>query len=135
MRMNILHQANDITILDDAYNANPQSMRAAVEVLAQTKGEYKIAILGDMFELGPLAPVLHRGVGEYLGKKEVDCLLPSAKWQRRSTQPHWRRGSPSHSISRAKRPHSLFWKHWLAHVAPFWSRPREGWLLKSSSKS
>lgn len=75
MRMNILHQANDITILDDAYNANPQSMRAAVEVLAQTKGEYKIAILGDMFELGPLAPVLHRGVGEYLGKKEVDCLV------------------------------------------------------------
>jgi UDP-N-acetylmuramoyl-tripeptide--D-alanyl-D-alanine ligase len=75
MRMNVLHQANEVTILDDAYNANPQSMRAAVEVLTQTKGEYKIAILGDMFELGPLAPVLHRGVGEYLGKKGVDCLV------------------------------------------------------------
>ncbi len=75
MRMNILHQANDITILDDSYNASPQSMRAAVEVLAQTHGTYKIAILGDMFELGPLAPVLHRGVGEYLGKKGIDCLV------------------------------------------------------------
>ena len=75
MRMNILHRGDNITILDDAYNANPQSMRAAVEVLAQTKGSYKIAVLGDMFELGPLAPMLHRGVGEYLGKKGIDCLV------------------------------------------------------------
>lgn len=75
MRMNILRRENGITILDDAYNANPQSMRAAVEVLAQTKGEKKIAVLGDMFELGPLAPALHAGVGEYLGKAGIDCLV------------------------------------------------------------
>ena len=75
MRMNILHWPNHITILDDAYNANPQSMRAAIEVLIQAQGEYKIAVLGDMLELGPLAPVLHRGIGEHLGKKGVDCLV------------------------------------------------------------
>lgn len=75
MRMNILHRAGEITILDDVYNANPQSMRAAVEVLSQARGEQKIAILGDMFELGALAPALHKGVGEYLGKKGIDCLL------------------------------------------------------------
>lgn len=75
MRMNILHWPDNITILDDAYNANPQSMRAAIEVLMQAKGEYKIAVLGDMFELGPLAPVLHQGIGEYLGKKGVNCLV------------------------------------------------------------
>ena len=75
MRMAILHRQDGITILNDTYNANPQSMRAAVEVLANTKGDYKVAVLGDMFELGPLAPALHAGVGEFLGKAGVDCLV------------------------------------------------------------
>ena len=75
MRMNILTRGDDITILNDTYNANPQSMRAAVEVLANAKGEYKVAVLGDMFELGPLAPALHAGIGEYLAKAGIDCLV------------------------------------------------------------
>ena len=75
MRMNILHRGDGITVLNDAYNANPQSMRAAVQVLAGAKGEYKVAVLGDMFELGPLAPALHAGIGEYLGKAGIHCLV------------------------------------------------------------
>ncbi len=75
MRMNILQRGDGITILNDTYNANPQSMRAAVEVLSGAEGAYKVAVLGDMFELGPLAPALHTGVGEYLGKAGVDCLV------------------------------------------------------------
>ena len=75
MRMNILHRQEDITILNDTYNANPQSMRAAVQVLSNAKGEYKVAVLGDMFELGPLAPALHAGIGEYLAKAGIHCLV------------------------------------------------------------
>ena len=75
MRMNILRRKNGITILDDAYNANPQSMRAAVEALDTMPERFKIAILGDMFELGPLAPALHRGVGEYLARTHVHALV------------------------------------------------------------
>ena len=75
MRMNILKRGEGITVLNDTYNANPQSMRAAVEVLAKTGGGYKIAVLGDMFELGPFAPTLHAGVGTYLAKAGGDCLL------------------------------------------------------------
>ena len=75
MRMNIVRCKGDIVILNDAYNANPQSMRAAVEVLSSMEGDYKIAVLGDMFELGPLAPALHAGVGEHLGRSKVDCLV------------------------------------------------------------
>lgn len=75
MRMNILDRGEGITILDDAYNANPQSMRAAIEVLNSYTGDYKIAVLGDMFELGPLASALHAGVGEYLGRSRIDCLV------------------------------------------------------------
>ena len=75
MRMNILCRQDDITILDDSYNANPQSMRAAVEVLSGFVGEHKVAVLGDMFELGPLGPALHEGVGACLGRAKVDWLL------------------------------------------------------------
>lgn len=75
MRMNILPRKDDITILNDTYNANPQSMRAAVEVLSKSGADYKMAVLGDMFELGPLAPALHASIGEYLGKAGIDCLV------------------------------------------------------------
>ena len=75
MRMNILNRQDGITILDDAYNANPQSMRAAIQVLDGFSGDYKVAVLGDMFELGPLAAALHAGIGGCLGKSHVDCLV------------------------------------------------------------
>ncbi len=75
MRMNVLDRGDGVTILDDAYNANPQSMRAAIEVLDGYSGSYKIAVLGDMFELGPLSGALHAGVGQFLGKSHVDCLV------------------------------------------------------------
>ena len=75
MRMNILRRDGQITILDDTYNANPQSMRAAVSVLADSPAKWKMAVLGDMLELGPFAPALHAGVGECLGKAGIDCLV------------------------------------------------------------
>ncbi len=75
MRMNILRRAKGITILDDTYNANPQSMRAAISVLSDRRSQWSIAVLGDMFELGPFAPALHTGVGECLGKARIDCLV------------------------------------------------------------
>lgn len=75
MRMDIIRRQEDITILNDTYNANPQSMRAAVEVLSKTHDTRKVAVLGDMFELGALAPALHAGVGAYLGKAGIDCLV------------------------------------------------------------
>jgi len=75
MRMNVLRRGSGITILDDTYNANPQSMRAAISALADSRGSRKVAILGDMLELGPFAPALHEGVGEYLGTVGIHCLM------------------------------------------------------------
>lgn len=75
MRMNIVYRGAGIVILDDTYNANPQSMRAAISVLADRRSQWKVAVLGDMFELGPFAPALHTGVGECLGKARIDCLV------------------------------------------------------------
>ena len=75
MRMNILRRGNGIIILDDTYNANPQSMRAAISVLSDSQSSYKIAVLGDMLELGPFSPALHAEVGEYLGQAGIQCLV------------------------------------------------------------
>lgn len=75
MRMDIIHCGDGVTILNDAYNANPQSMRAAVEVLSKFKGDYKIAVLGDMLELGELGPALHESVGQFVVSCGIDCLI------------------------------------------------------------
>ena len=61
-------------VIDDTYNANPDSMKAAIDVLCQFKGR-KIAILGDMAELGRFRKKLHIAVGDYAKIHGVDCLL------------------------------------------------------------
>jgi len=72
-RFKILHLPSRV-ILDDSYNANPASMTAALEALADYSGKRKIAVLGDMFELGKAADTLHEEVGSTAGKLGVDWL-------------------------------------------------------------
>jgi UDP-N-acetylmuramoyl-tripeptide--D-alanyl-D-alanine ligase len=61
-----LRRAGDVTILNDAYNANPSSMRAAIDTVANLNvGIRRVAVLGDMRELGPASERYHREVGEY----------------------------------------------------------------------
>jgi UDP-N-acetylmuramoyl-tripeptide--D-alanyl-D-alanine ligase len=63
-------------LINDAYNANPVSMRAALSYLAARAGDRRrVAILGDMAELGRTAPAYHREVGETVKELEVDELL------------------------------------------------------------
>ena len=71
-----LVQAGGRTILDDCYNAAPNSMRAALDALVEITpaGAQKIAVLGDMLELGPESAKLHADVGEY-ARARVDHLI------------------------------------------------------------
>jgi len=94
MRMNVLQRGQNITILNDTYNANPQSMRAAIGVLRDSKSSFKMAVLGDMFELGSLAPALHAGVGEYLGKAGIDCLVAVGELSEHMAQAAEKAGVP-----------------------------------------
>ena len=73
----VSHTLEDGTLLiDDTYNANPDSMRAALEVLSRLdKSRLHIAVLGDMGELGPEEEMLHREVGACVGQTGVDVLI------------------------------------------------------------
>jgi len=64
MRSQVARAAAGFTVIDDSYNAAPDSMRVALELLADLPGDRKWAVLGDMKELGPMAADWHREVGE-----------------------------------------------------------------------
>ncbi len=72
-------RTNRYTLIDDCYNANPVSVKAALDLLSMTDGlnkkTRKIAILGDMFELGAQEVALHREVGVYAAQKGLDVLI------------------------------------------------------------
>ncbi|MFW5901744.1 MAG: UDP-N-acetylmuramoyl-tripeptide--D-alanyl-D-alanine ligase, partial [Thermodesulfobacteriota bacterium] len=70
--------AEGIHVVDDAYNANPGSMKAAVETLVASKGEGRgFLVAGDMLELGPAAASFHYEAGCYAAERGVDALYVS----------------------------------------------------------
>lgn len=75
MRMKVLPFRRGITILNDAYNANPTSMQAALFTLAEIAAKRRIAVLGDMLELGKVADVSHRELGRLVPRVKVDVLV------------------------------------------------------------
>ena len=78
MRQN-LYRYRDITVLEDCYNASPESMRAALDALGACAKGRRIACLGEMLELGSTSEELHYGVGKYLGELNIDLLFAVGK--------------------------------------------------------
>jgi UDP-N-acetylmuramoyl-tripeptide--D-alanyl-D-alanine ligase len=64
-----------VVLVADCYNANPMSMRAAIDDLVETAPARRVAVLGDMLELGPDGPRLHREIGEHAGARGIDLLI------------------------------------------------------------
>lgn len=73
-RLNI-KTAREIKVIDDTYNACPESIKSAINTLSQTQGKRRIAIIGDMFELGDESANAHRDVGKFAAQKGVDMLI------------------------------------------------------------
>lgn len=73
-RLQTLHLTSQWTVIDDSYNANPTSMRAAITVLASHSGS-RTAVLGAMAELGREAKAMHRGIGEFARACGIERLL------------------------------------------------------------
>jgi UDP-N-acetylmuramoyl-tripeptide--D-alanyl-D-alanine ligase len=68
-------ERNGITIINDCYNANPEAMRSMVELLRGTPARRRIAVLGEMLELGREAGTLHRDTGQLVAEQGIDALL------------------------------------------------------------
>ena len=78
-RMDIYDLKNNIKVINDAYNASFESIKASLKVLAEYKEHRKIAVLGDMFELGDFAKELHENVGKEVAKNKIDILIASGE--------------------------------------------------------
>jgi len=80
-RMDIQITGAGVHIIDDTYNANPDSMKTAISALLSLKEKQRgILVLGDMFELGDHAEAMHRAIGVLAGKSDIDFLYVTGEW-------------------------------------------------------
>ena len=70
-----LLQHKGVTILNDCYNSNPEAAKAMLDTLAEMPGTRRIAVLGEMLELGAQAEPLHRETGAYAAARGIDVVL------------------------------------------------------------
>ena len=75
LRGEIVELDGGVTVVNDCYNANPMSMRAALEHLAASSAERRIAVLGGMAELGDEGPRFHREIGHLADALGIDVLI------------------------------------------------------------
>ncbi len=82
------------TLIVDCYNANATSMKAALDSFAEMKGENKLAILGDMLELGDISAEEHQKIIAFLEKNQMDALLVGTEMSKTTTSlkkyPNWK---------------------------------------------
>ncbi|MBO8142088.1 MAG: UDP-N-acetylmuramoyl-tripeptide--D-alanyl-D-alanine ligase [Firmicutes bacterium] len=80
MRLEVRERSDGVRVINDAYNASPASMRAALDFLAELPAKRKVAVLGDMLELGPAAAEAHRDVGRMCAAAGVAALVAVGRW-------------------------------------------------------
>jgi len=74
MRLNVI-KSNGLTVINDAYNASPQSVKAAISVLDEVEAARRILVLGDMLELGEWSAEAHNETGVYVSGSKADVLI------------------------------------------------------------
>jgi UDP-N-acetylmuramoyl-tripeptide--D-alanyl-D-alanine ligase len=80
-RMEVTERPDGVIVINDAYNANPESMRAALDALAavirgrRARGARAFAVLGEMAELGPDGPAAHEALGRYAARRGVSRVI------------------------------------------------------------
>ena len=73
-RLEFINTKSDVLVIDDCYNANPSSMKKAIDVLSKMEG-HKIALIGDMAELGERSEKYHQDIINYLEEKKIDLIF------------------------------------------------------------
>jgi UDP-N-acetylmuramoyl-tripeptide--D-alanyl-D-alanine ligase len=127
MRMETERGANGCLILNDAYNAAPDSMRAALETLRMlANGRRAVAVLGDMKELGTHAEEAHRLVGRLAAESGVGLLIAVGELSRKTIEEAVRAGLPSDGFRLYTETDEA------VHQAPGLVRPEDAVLVKGS---
>ena len=99
MRMQVFVAANGVTVINDAYNASPTSMRAAVATLADmTSRGARVAVLGDMAELGSLTELAHFRLGEEVARSGIETLVTAGPRASRIAEGALAAGMPDRSV-------------------------------------
>lgn len=97
-RMDITELKNGVKIINDAYNASLESMQASLKYLAELKDNRKIAVLGDMLELGEYSQKLHEQVGKEVYQNKIDILMCSGEKAEYITKKAKEEGMPEENI-------------------------------------
>ena len=97
-RMDIEVLSNGVKIINDSYNASFESMQASLSVLGKFTNERKIAVLGDMFELGEYSKELHEKVGKEVVKNNIDILICNGENAKYIVQEAERQGMKKENI-------------------------------------
>ena len=97
MRLNIF-ECKGIKVIEDCYNASPTSVEAALKVLKQLNSKRKIAILGDMLELGEWTESSHRDIGRFTQENNADYLFAVGKYAERIKEGALNAGMPSERV-------------------------------------
>ena len=112
MRQKVVH-AGSMDVIEDCYNANPDSMKAALAMFKEYPCKRRFALLGDMLELGEMSAPAHEELGRQAAEAGLTALSPTAP------RPHGRpglqrtRASPTSSTLRiTSRPQTLCWPGW-----------------------
>lgn len=114
-RMELIERPDGLVVVNDAYNANPESMRAALETLAgigSRSGRRTVAVLGEMLELGDGALEAHAGVGAYAAGAGIDVLVTVGPAADAIARGYDAAGAPGPAVSTAGRDAAA---EWLRH--------------------
>jgi len=127
-RLNILHTAIGIHIIDDTYNANPASMEAAILTLKALKGRGRAALVtGDMLELGKHAETMHREAGALAARSDVARIYATGSYCQAVYAGARDEGFPASGIVTGTREQ-------IADDLKAWLQPQDWVLVKGSRK-
>ncbi len=116
-------QVGNITVINDCYNSNPKALDAMVDALASMAAQRRIVVAGEMLELGPLGPEMHREAGKHIAQKKIDVLLGVRGLAQATVDAAKRAGVRAEFVSSSEEA-----GEWLAHEA----RDGDVVLLKAS---
>lgn len=131
-RMEIVKVSAGLSVINDCYNANPASMSAAIKTLSSMNVGGKIAVLGDMLELGSSSDSAHKAIGEFVATLKIDYLALFGKASQYTKQGALAGGMTPQSVKHFENKDELL--VWLSQLIELDDMKKDAWLLLKGSR-